>query len=143
MSELRTAVEVALDKLEAREPIPKMTHPLSKHWEQPDRREIEIDATHAMMSQKAFEALHEYSCSQPSGVYEGKMWRRHHYVFNVRGKTYYFYQSKLMEEPVHGCALDQMIEHMPVADEWLLCWFDKSEKGPDYCATRTRKILIV
>lgn len=27
------------------------------------------------MSHETFEKLKEYSCSQPSGVYEGKMWK--------------------------------------------------------------------
>jgi len=56
--------------------IPPMDHPLSRHWHQPSASAIEIDNTHALMSRKTLEALPEYSCSQPTGVYEGKMWRR-------------------------------------------------------------------
>lgn len=60
----------------ARHPIPPMTHELGRYWEQPDRSEIEVDGTHALMSPAAFYALSDYSRSNPSGVYEGKMWRR-------------------------------------------------------------------
>lgn len=55
--------------------IPAMTHPLGKHWKQPEVDEITIDDTHALMSQRAFDKLLEYSASRPSGVYEGKMWK--------------------------------------------------------------------
>ncbi len=57
--------------------IPPMTHELSRAWNQPDTSQILIDDTHAAMSEKTFFQLKEYSTSQPSGVYEGKMWRRH------------------------------------------------------------------
>ena len=52
-----------------------MTDPMGKHWDQPSRFDIEIDATHAMMSQATCDALKDYSHSQPSGVYPGKMWK--------------------------------------------------------------------
>ncbi|MCK5613122.1 hypothetical protein KAR91_65215 [Candidatus Pacearchaeota archaeon] len=55
--------------------IPKMIHPLSKHWEQPSRSTSLVDETHAVMDESTLKALHDYSCSQPSGVYDGKMWR--------------------------------------------------------------------
>ena len=57
--------------------IPVMTHPLSKHWRQPPLESIAIDDTHALMTTATFNALSDYSLSIPSGVYEGKMWRRH------------------------------------------------------------------
>ena len=56
--------------------IPLMTHPLSCYWEQPDRTEIILTDTYAYMSRKSFDLLHEYSCSIPTGVCEGKMWKR-------------------------------------------------------------------
>lgn len=37
---------------------------------------IITDDTHAMMSQADFDALPEYSCSNPSGVFFGKRWKR-------------------------------------------------------------------
>lgn len=79
MSALRTALEIARDEDVAGFPfpIPPMTDPMGKHWDQPNRFDIEIDGTHAMMSQAVFEKLAEYSCSYPTGVYPGKMWKCH------------------------------------------------------------------
>ena len=114
--DLKSAVEVALEKLEAREPIPRMTHPLSVHWDQPNRREITVDATHAMMSRATLDKLHDYSCSIPSGVYEGKMWKR---------------ASEYMRNPP---------DFEP--EFWLLCWYGPS-KDPDQCSVNTRRIIIV
>ena len=55
--------------------IPPITDALGRSWEQPNVADIELDDTHALMSQKALCELKEYSCSQPTGVYEGKMWK--------------------------------------------------------------------
>lgn len=57
-------------------PIPEMTDPLGRHWLQPKREELVIDETHALMSMSAFARLSDYSRTNPSGVYPGKMWRR-------------------------------------------------------------------
>ena len=59
--------------------IPECVHPLSKHWDQPKNTEIEVDDTHALMSEESFEGLKEYSISVPTGVYAGKMWRAQRY----------------------------------------------------------------
>jgi hypothetical protein len=56
--------------------IPLMTHRLSYYWKQPDRTEIILTETEAYMPREAFECLAEYSCSTPTAVYEGKMWKR-------------------------------------------------------------------
>lgn len=56
--------------------IPTIVHPLGEYWRQPDSSEITIDDTYALMSEKTFQALAEYSTSVPSGVYEGKMWKK-------------------------------------------------------------------
>ncbi len=55
--------------------VPDMIHHLGKHWQQPNLNNILIDDTHALMSERTLGELHEYSCSIPSGVYEGKMWK--------------------------------------------------------------------
>lgn len=55
--------------------IPPITEPMGKYWDQPDPSLILIDDTHALMSEETFLQLHDYSYSQPSGVYPGKMWR--------------------------------------------------------------------
>lgn len=57
-------------------PIPEMTDPLGKYWNQPSRELITIDDKYALMSNTTFASLHDYSCSFPSGVYPGKMWKQ-------------------------------------------------------------------
>lgn len=95
--------------------IPDMVHPLSKGWfEQPKREDITIDDTSALMSEKSFKMLHEYSTSQPSGVYEGKMWKAHWY---------------------------ELIDGKKVWD-WYLCWYGLSTK-PGSVSNNSRKIIIV
>ncbi len=55
--------------------IPEMTDRLGRYWDQPDRSEILVDGTHAVMTQATLVKLHDYSRSQPSGCYGGKMWK--------------------------------------------------------------------
>lgn len=55
--------------------IPDMVDPLGKYWEQPNKKDILIDNEHAVMSDKTYLQLKNYSSSIPSGVYDGKMWR--------------------------------------------------------------------
>lgn len=55
--------------------IPPITNPLGKGWDQPGREGILVDDTHAVMRQSAFDALLDYTASQPTGCYEGKMWK--------------------------------------------------------------------
>ena len=45
--------------------IPPITDPLGKHWQQPHRRFIELDNTHALMSEQTFKGLKKYSTSIP------------------------------------------------------------------------------
>jgi len=55
--------------------IPNMVHPLSKHWDQPSRKDIAIDDMYALMGRESFQQLKRYSTSIPTGIYEGKMWK--------------------------------------------------------------------
>lgn len=55
--------------------IPQITDPLGRYWEQPSRDGILVDDKHALMDYRTFEKLLDYSSSQPTGVYPGKMWR--------------------------------------------------------------------
>jgi hypothetical protein len=98
--------------------IPPMTHELSRYWEQPSREEILVDDTHALMTRETFQKLAEYSASNPTGAYEGKMWRRHDGLFDERFK-------------VRGGV-----------PEWLLCWYGESEIGPGFVSNNHRKILL-
>lgn len=58
--------------------IPPITDHRGLHWRQPHRRFIELDDTHALMSDQTFKGLADYTRSQPTGVYAGKMWRSHY-----------------------------------------------------------------
>lgn len=56
--------------------IPPITDPMGAVWEQPKSDDIALDDTHALMSNWSLSKLAEYSHSIPSGVYDGKMWKR-------------------------------------------------------------------
>lgn len=55
--------------------IPLITDELGKYWDQPDNRNIYITDKKAFITEVDFEKLKNYSHSQPSGVYVGKMWK--------------------------------------------------------------------
>lgn len=95
--------------------IPPMTHPYGASWEQPPRDSIILDDTHALMTEAVFKKLPEYSCTNPTGVYEGKMWKRHNGLFDPHCK--------------------------PENRHWVLCWFGFSD-DPDKCSNNSRRILI-
>lgn len=57
--------------------IPEMTHPLSKYWSAPDRSRISFTGDlYAVMSKRDFDMLLEFNLTNPTEVYEGKMWKR-------------------------------------------------------------------
>lgn len=99
--------------------VPPMTHPLGKHWSQPDSAEMEISSKTAKMSRETFDALAEYSTSNPTGAYEGKMWKRHH-------------------GSVHPAALPKGAD----GPAWLLCWYGYSRIGTGYVSNNHRKIIL-
>lgn len=68
------------------------------------------------MSQADFFALAEYSCSTPSGVYPGKMWKHNNYAYRPAPPG--------------------------IKEQWFLRWFGVSEKGPEWCSNEHREILI-
>ena len=70
--------------------IPPMTDPSGRSWRQPSLSAITVNDTHALMDQAAFDRLKEYSYSLPSGVYEGKLWKRHE---NGRWLLCWFYKA--------------------------------------------------
>ena len=80
--------------------IPPITDPLGKYWNQPDREDVLVDETHAIMTISNFHKLAEYSTSIPTGVYVGKMWRRH---FN--GDDYVMWYD-VAENP-NNCSIQQ------------------------------------
>lgn len=99
--------------------IPPITDPLGRYWKQPPVTDILIDDTHALMTEETFRQLMEYSATNPTGAYEGKMWRRHDGSFD-------------REFLAHG--------GKPV---WMLCWYGESKIGPGYVSNNYREILLV
>ncbi len=63
-------------------PVPPITDPLGKSWDQPDPVGWKFTSTHVWMTRADFEKLKDYSATNPSGVYAGKMWRRHDGAFD-------------------------------------------------------------
>ncbi len=70
--------------------IPKITDRMGAYWDQPARKNIVINSDHAIMSAHSFNNLPEYSSSIPTGVYEGKMWKRQ---FKNGWDLYWFYNT--------------------------------------------------
>lgn len=79
--------------------VPPITHPYGQHWEQPARDRILMDETHALMDAETFTKLSEYSTSYPSGVYDGKMWRRNEGMWLIGGKQYLCWYGPSAENP--------------------------------------------
>lgn len=77
MATLMSAAEKAMEKTNLANPnvIPRITEPMGKYWKQPDVTKFVIDANEVLMTQADFNALAEYSCSMPTGVYVGKSWK--------------------------------------------------------------------
>lgn len=105
MSALRTAAEIALERL------PKMRPEVAKavaeyrndskryRYHTADELGILLDETTAVCSLYAFETLLDYSASIPTGTFEGKVWRRtlRDDDFNVTG--YMLGEYRLDEDP--------------------------------------------
>jgi hypothetical protein len=120
MNTLQSAVEKALSQPVPRHIetniIPPIVHPMGKYWKQPKTENILIDDAHALMSRADFNELADYTQSQPTGVYEGKMWK----------------MQKWSGHPMNP------VKH----DEWYLHWWGYSGH-PDKCSGNVRKILII
>lgn len=95
--------------------VPDMVHPYGKHWKQPLREAITINDANAFMDRATFDQLADYSYSQPSGVYEGKMWK---------ASNAYYHKTE-NGEPLR----------------WWLHWFGPGDH-PDYCSDHVREIVI-
>lgn len=98
--------------------IPVMTDPLGRYWEQPDLSSVLIDETHALLTSEQFDKLSEYSSSIPSGVYEGKAWKRHNGEF------------------------DEAFKRAGGQPYWQLGWFGPSD-DPSKCSVNFRSILLI
>lgn len=96
-----------------RNEIPPMTHPYGAHWDQPNREEILVDDKHALMTKRTFLQLSEYSYTNPTGTYEGKMWRA------------------------------RRLETDPDLPEWYLKWFGLSFNGDPEMVSINRRIILI
>lgn len=67
-------------KLQEKPVIPNILDPRGKSWDQPDKAKMYFEQDYSMvrMTEKILLLLHDYSYSQPTGVYPGKMWRSAH-----------------------------------------------------------------
>ena len=101
--------------------IPPITDPMGKFWEQPPLKDILVDDTHAVMTTSTLLQLKDYSQSNPSGVYPGKMWRGKQMSINYRSSPATFYHT----------------------GRWELHWYGISEKGDKYCSNNSREILLI
>jgi len=96
--------------------IPPMTDSLGRYWKQPPRERILVDDTHALMAERDFLALLEYSSTKPGVVYPGKMWRRHDGIYDK------------------NCPRDRC--------RWLLCWYGEVPGNPKVCSVNFRDVLL-
>lgn len=69
------APQVGMRWVKADTIIPPMVHELGKYWDQPSLDNILLTDKEAKMSKEDFDKLPTYSMSNPSGAYEGKMWK--------------------------------------------------------------------
>lgn len=76
-----------------------MTHLLSQHWEQPGLGDFTVDSEYAYMDLDDFWKLPDYSTSEPSGVYEGKMWRSSVYIDDDKERTWILRWFGLSDKP--------------------------------------------
>jgi hypothetical protein len=99
-----------------------MTDLNGKYWIQPLREHILTDDKHAVMS--TFADLPEYSSTKPSGVYPGKMWRRHDGIHDMNRRAAY----------IRG----------EITLPWLLCWYGPDEVRDNrvVCSINFREILL-
>jgi len=95
--------------------IPPMTSDLGKYWDQPDTESILIDDTHALMASEALQQLKDYSHSQPTGAYHGKMWKRKY---------------------------ERASEDKGYESGWILCWFGESV-NEGYLTNNYREIILL
>ena len=81
------------DKEINRCPVPPITDKYGKYWEQPDPHNFVWDKDCVAMTKQDYDKLHTYDCTNPTGIYEGKMWKSHH-----KGKAYLKY---ITDDPEH------------------------------------------
>jgi hypothetical protein len=99
--------------------IPPITDPMGKYWGQPSLDRITLNETHAFMDAEAFDELRDYSCSQPTGVYPGKMWKH----------SNAYYRKTEKGEPLR----------------WWLRWYGEAREPEmigKMCSNHAREIIV-
>lgn len=104
--------------------IPPMTDPLGKHFRQPRREAILVGQDSAFMSHATFAALSDYSTTNPSGVYPGKMWK---------GERFKAVDSVQDGRPVR---------HMVRSGVWELRWYGIVPGNDQVCSNNRRVIVL-
>jgi len=74
--------------------IPPITESIGRSWEQPDRSQVYVDDVNAYIAASEAKKLKRYDRSQPSGVYDGKMW------VSARGTDDYLLWFEPTENPM-------------------------------------------
>lgn len=63
--------------------------PMARNWDQPDHTQFIWMADAVFVTPEQYEALHGYDCSNPTGCYPGKCWRRDERKFiDLNGHEY-------------------------------------------------------
>ncbi|PCJ51527.1 MAG: hypothetical protein COA79_25900 [Planctomycetota bacterium] len=107
--------------------IPPLRSVVSRKWDQPDRSEIKLAYSHAYMTQQSFDKLADYSVSIPSGVCQGKIWKKNIGAWSMHRKS----------SPLNDRDLAK-IDSVPF---WILCWYGRPSKtGTHLIESRIIKI---
>jgi len=102
--------------------IPEMIDPQGRCWDQPDLKNIRFVFVHEII--KWFPFKKKY-------ILKAVM---NQVAFN-KLKTYSWTQPT-------GCYIGKMWKCRMANGEFFLCWFDFSSKGPAWCSTKSKPILI-
>lgn len=105
--------------------IPPITDPQGSGWDQPSTDRIAITDKYATMSKETFGELLDYSRSQPTGCYPGKMWRTMDESATLIKDGEH--KGKYRKGPDYG--------------KWFLAWFGEHE-DPKFCTNNYREIII-
>jgi hypothetical protein len=101
--------------------IPPITDPQGRGWQQPAKEELLIEGTISLMTTKTFNKLAEYSYSLPTGVYQGKMWKR---------------QVDILQK-------DEIGNRIRIPGPWFLCWYEDNPLDSDKCMVKIARILLI
>ncbi len=94
---------------------------------QPDHTKWTITDTTAFIPKQDFLELPEYSCSMPSGVYPGKIWKCDINAYSV-------FSEKAIT--------DIISEEIPKGPKWVLRWYDWFSNRTEICGIHQRDIIV-